>query len=724
MATNYNIFTFLKGTQVYGAALLDISNEYLFRDSGSDRNTASFTQKFKPPGGGTSIMEQFREIYQEEVDAHFATSSGAFVGDELPVLTADATIDQHRALQLIVNKETQPSKPTNFERMGSASLRLSEGTITVPHELVQEPDWGATFYRWQIRTLVRANPNGPWQECLRLDGYIRASLTYKPTNSVFESNISGYCYYNIETGKFCRITHEGDQGNYQQLAALLIPGTAFAPEYTPTVYAYYYLRNSYTPRPGLSTNYDYTWLYGNSVYDPSIYEFGPLGTKSETDPGPGPSPNPGGSTGIGSETSDIPTGSTGWRPSDPNTNIAPGYNVTTLDKGTDGKFGDSYGSGMAGIGEFSGEGGYVLVGMTTAQLGYMLGTITSASIEDALLDKFRNLFGSFVDSVLTCRLYPFTVSGGSGTLTFGGSLAAGSASRLPSQYYTADFGSVLVERPWNNYLDYECTTVSIYIPFVGWQPLKTSDVMGRNVQLTYNVDLVSGTFTAALRVYYNGTPSLDATLYEWSGTMGFSIPITPGGSEGYLRTGAAMASLAALAAVGAAGAASGVSLPTVTTGYNLASPEPAQKILSDGTAAVPVPRLTQEMQEVRSEAIQTTPAPAENGKAMTWTDSPGVAATIGAAVGHLTATDVGRGTALPDVGGYLADLVPKILIDAPIPLEPDGYAHYYGRPSMVTTELFHLVGYVQVSSWECNVPGATASEIAEIDRLLKGGIWV
>lgn len=724
MATEYDTFTFMKGDKVYGASLLDISDQYVFSDSGAERNTVSLTQEYKPPIAGTSIISTFREIYQAEVDGFFAESeSNQFIGDILPVLTAEATIDPHRALQLIVTKERQPNKPTNFERMGSIPITLSEGAITVPHELVQEPDWGEPFYRWQIRTLVRANPTGSWTECLRLDGYIMANLRYKPTGSIFDTNIGG-CYYNVNTAKFCRITRTGDQGNYKQLAAMLTPGTPFAPSYTPPVYAYYYLRNDYTPREGLTTNYDYTWLYGNSVYNPDRFEFGPLGTETQTDPGPGPAPNQGENTGIGTSTSDIPPNSTGWKPSDPNTQVTPDYTGTTLNKGTDGKFGDTYGNGMAGIGEFSGEGGYVIVGMTTAQLGGLLGTITSASIQDALLDKFRNLFGSFVDAVITCRLYPFTVSGGDGTLTFGGSLAAGSATRLASQYYTIDFGSVLVERPWNNFLDYECTTVSIYIPFIGWQPLKTSDVMGRNVQLTYNVDLVSGTFTAALRVYYNGNPSFDAVLYEWSGTMGFSIPITPGGSEGYLRTGAAMASLAALAAVGAAGAASGISLPTITTGYNLASPEPAQKILSDNTAAVPVPRLTQEMQQARAESVPAEKAPAENGKAMAWTDSPGVAATIGAAVGHLTATDVGRGTALPDVGGYMGDLVPKILIDAPIPLEPEGYAHYYGRPSMVTTELFHLSGYIQVSSWECNVPGATASEIAEIDRLLKGGIWV
>lgn len=94
------------------------------------------------------------------------------------------------------------------------------------------------------------------------------------------------------------------------------------------------------------------------------------------------------------------------------------------------------------------------------------------------------------------------------------------------RYITFDFGTQKLQQcyPLHEYLNYDPhTKVSINLPYIGVQPLNTDDVMGRNCQLKYTFDIITGAVVAILYIQYNGTWH---PRYMWNGTAIAKLPLT------------------------------------------------------------------------------------------------------------------------------------------------------------------------------------------------------
>lgn len=76
---------------------------------------------------------------------------------------------------------------------------------------------------------------------------------------------------------------------------------------------------------------------------------------------------------------------------------------------------------------------------------------------------------------------------------FIGNVNTGVTSPTIKQFCQHDFGSVLVNRVYNNALDFApYTSVDLYLPFIGTIRLPTDIVMGKHVGVIYNMDVLTG----------------------------------------------------------------------------------------------------------------------------------------------------------------------------------------------------------------------------------------
>lgn len=137
------------------------------------------------------------------------------------------------------------------------------------------------------------------------------------------------------------------------------------------------------------------------------------------------------------------------------------------------------------------------------------------------------------------------------------------------QYVSLDFGNMTINEYFGNVLDYSpYTTITLYLPFIGFVELKTEDVMKSIINLKYNIDLLTGSCVAVVNVKRD---NMNADLYTFNGNCAIQLPITGANYSGILSTilsaGLAIATKGATASLGALGVMSsvahGVNIPII-----------------------------------------------------------------------------------------------------------------------------------------------------------------
>lgn len=83
---------------------------------------------------------------------------------------------------------------------------------------------------------------------------------------------------------------------------------------------------------------------------------------------------------------------------------------------------------------------------------------------------------------------------------FAGRYNTGITTKTPdNDVFTVDFGTVTIPTPNNNIVDYE-SEVQLYLPFNGFVNINTRDVMGKEVNIVYRYNIVSGDCVAEIKV--------------------------------------------------------------------------------------------------------------------------------------------------------------------------------------------------------------------------------
>lgn len=137
------------------------------------------------------------------------------------------------------------------------------------------------------------------------------------------------------------------------------------------------------------------------------------------------------------------------------------------------------------------------------------------------INTIHKIMNDPMEAMISLHSVPFQIVGGANAnIEVGNFDTEVSAKTVTTQYYTLDCGNISVPEHWASALDYSpYTDVQIFIPFVGVRPLQIDDVMGRVLNLKYNIDVLTGCAIAMLKCG-------DSVLYTYNTQVHTEIPYT------------------------------------------------------------------------------------------------------------------------------------------------------------------------------------------------------
>ena len=162
---------------------------------------------------------------------------------------------------------------------------------------------------------------------------------------------------------------------------------------------------------------------------------------------------------------------------------------------------------------------YTIWNPSQAQLNNLANFLWSTDF----VDTIKKILQSPMDALISLALFPVTPpTDGTHNIALGYIDSGVTAPRVSDQFMTVQTSGLVVPHKYNSYLDYApYTRAEIFLPFIGFCPLNINDIMGKSVDVTYNIDLLSGVCTAI--VHANAQ-----SLYSYSGNMAMFLPLSAG----------------------------------------------------------------------------------------------------------------------------------------------------------------------------------------------------
>lgn len=299
--------------------------------------------------------------------------------------------------------------------------------------------------------------------------------------------------------------------------------------------------------------------------------------------------------------------------------------------------------------------------MTQAQLNQLGGKLWSQDFFDNIVKSFY----SPMDAVIALNVVPSiaSVTDLSSKEVYLGNYGCGFYAMSIRQFFELDMGGVFIEKRHGNAHDYNpYTHIDLYLPYIGTVQISPDDVMGHTLKVKYKCDVVTGNVVAwVLSQTINGD---DTVIGTYSGNFVTQIPLTGANYAEVYK--AAISGTLGVLSVGAGVATGGASLAMgATQGITAAS-------------------------NVASSKIQYM-----------------------------------RGSAMGMSAGLMNKQRAYVVITTPKESIPNNFASLEGYPSNTYHVLSELKGtYCEVESISLAISGATEAEKDEIEKLLKGGVYV
>lgn len=220
----------------------------------------------------------------------------------------------------------------------------------------------------------------------------------------------------------------------------------------------------------------------------------------------------------------------------------------------------------------------------------MLANLGKVLYHPNYLTGIANFFINPLDALISLNIFPYTPHIGSSTYVkllkydckseyFGVNVTA---LPLTKQFRTVNFGTVHIPEEWHSFLDYDATSASLYLPFIGEVNLDISEIMGGSVSVEYTIDFFTGMCVA--NVSCSRGFNLDEgfhvnsnSVHSYQGNCAVNIPLSAadyGSLVGSLINAASAGLSTGMAgAVGslASSAVSGGFKPTITTKGSIAA---------------------------------------------------------------------------------------------------------------------------------------------------------
>ena len=158
-----------------------------------------------------------------------------------------------------------------------------------------------------------------------------------------------------------------------------------------------------------------------------------------------------------------------------------------------------------------------------------LSTFKNELYDDNVVAIIKKWYDKTIDCIVSLSIAPLNLP----EFTIENHISVGThqmntkAISITNCLYEVDCGYIDIKEYYGNFVDYEQTIIQCYIPFVGFIPLKTVDVMGSRLTLKYIVNLITGCFNAYINVQRNRFDvNFNSCIYETTGNMFTQIPVT------------------------------------------------------------------------------------------------------------------------------------------------------------------------------------------------------
>lgn len=135
------------------------------------------------------------------------------------------------------------------------------------------------------------------------------------------------------------------------------------------------------------------------------------------------------------------------------------------------------------------------------------------------ISAIRQVNSSPIENIISCKIVPYTINGTQEVIVLG-NYNTKIIGHKASENVKITLGEINVSGSYNSFLDYSpYTKLTIFIPFVGFKELDTSQFMNKKLTVEYIIDIITASCKALL--FAN-----DIYIQSFEGQCGIDIPIT------------------------------------------------------------------------------------------------------------------------------------------------------------------------------------------------------
>lgn len=140
----------------------------------------------------------------------------------------------------------------------------------------------------------------------------------------------------------------------------------------------------------------------------------------------------------------------------------------------------------------------------------------------------KKLQASPMENIIAFGFIPYTVTSVAETIKIGGIDTAITSKAASKQYIEVDCESVHVGKYYDSFLDYDAE-YQIFLPFIGYKPLRVDDITGADIAVKYLVDILTGTCYAQVQITkYDDLVgrNISNVMYSYMGNCFIELPIS------------------------------------------------------------------------------------------------------------------------------------------------------------------------------------------------------
>lgn len=161
-----------------------------------------------------------------------------------------------------------------------------------------------------------------------------------------------------------------------------------------------------------------------------------------------------------------------------------------------------------------------------AMTGSQLQNLANVIFDNDFITALKNLINTNpLEGIISLKKFPVSSIIGTNTnIVIGSYDTEVQGSKISAQYKTIDCGTIYLNEKFGNFLDYNPNTkISIYLPFVGIQPIDVDLFMQCGIKVLYNINLIDGAFICNI---IRDDIGVKNTMYTFSGTCTETYALT------------------------------------------------------------------------------------------------------------------------------------------------------------------------------------------------------